>query len=66
MQPIRLRALTPEELAELDPLYRTTRQPQMRTRAQIILLAAEQGPAAPQIAPIVGKDERTVRRWIHR
>lgn len=66
MQPIRLQALTPEELAELDQLYRTTRQPHMRTRAQIILLAAEQGLTAPQIAPIVRKDERTVRRWIRR
>lgn len=66
MQPIRLRTLTPEELAELDQLYRTTPKPHMRTRAQIILLAAEQGLTAPQIAPIVRKDERTTRRWIQR
>lgn len=66
MQPIRLRTLTPEELVELDQLYRTTAKPYMRTRAQIILLASEQGLTPAVIAPIVRKDDRTVRRWMGR
>lgn len=36
----------------------------IRTRAQIILLAAEQRFVASHIAAIVRKDEQTVRRWL--
>ncbi len=66
MQLIRVRALKPEELAELDRLYHTTKSIRVRTRAQMILLASEQGLLAASIASIVRRDEQTVRRWIKR
>ena len=43
-------ALGPEQLAALEQLYRTTRDVRLRTRAQIVLLAAEQRLTAPAIA----------------
>ena len=64
--PIRLRNLTDKELVELDELYRTTKEVRIRTRAQMILLAAEQELTAPQIAQIVRKDDQTVRNWLKR
>ena len=66
MRPIRLDALFPEQLRELDELYRVTRDVRVRTRAQMVLLAAEQGLVAAEIAPIVRQDEETVRRWFAR
>ncbi len=63
MRPIRLDALSPERLRELDELYHATRDVRLRTRAQMILLAAEQGLVAAEIAPVVRQDEETVRRW---
>jgi transposase len=51
---------------QLDRLYRTTKVPRLRTRAQMILLAAEQGLTVPQIAPIVRESEATVLRWLKR
>jgi len=53
-------------LAALDLLYATTKLPRVRTRAQIILLAAERGLVAPEIAAVVRADEQSVRRWIKR
>jgi hypothetical protein len=47
-------------------LYRTTKDVRLRTRAQIILLAAEQGMSAPTIAHIVRENEQTVRNWLKR
>jgi transposase len=38
----------------------------VRTRAQMILLAAERGLVAAEIAAIVRQDEETVRRWLAR
>jgi transposase len=64
--PIRLRKLNKKELAELDELYRQTKDVRVRTRAQMILLAAEQQLTAPQIAKIVRKDDQTVRNWLKR
>lgn len=64
--PIRVRELRPGELAELDKLYRQTKKVRIRERVQIILLAAEQGMMAPEIATIVRRDEQTVRTWIKR
>ena len=61
MRPIRLDALSPEQLCQLDELYHHTRD--VRTRAQMILLAAEKGLVVAQIATIVRQDEETVRRW---
>lgn len=64
--PLPFAELTPEALAELGTLYRTTRDVRLRTRAQMILLAAEQHLSAPAIAQIVRIDEETVRRWLKR
>ncbi len=66
MRPIRLDALSAEQLRELDGLYRGTRDVRVRTRAQMVLLAAEQGLVAAEIAAIVRQDEETVRRWFAR
>jgi transposase len=66
MRPIEIPALTPEQLAALEELYRTTREARLRTRAQMILLAAEQRMTAAQIAEIVRASEETVRRWLKR
>ncbi len=55
-----------ERLAELDDLYRTTRDVRVRSRAQMVLLAAERGLVAAQIAAIVRQNEETVRRWLVR
>jgi transposase len=51
---------------ELDQLYRTTKDPRLRTRAQMVFLAAEQGLKVPQIARIVRESEATVLRWLKR
>ncbi len=66
MQALRLAELAPEALRELDRLYRTTHDPRLRTRVHIILLAAEKGLTAAEIAEIVRSDKQTVRRWIKR
>jgi hypothetical protein len=66
MKPIEVRPLTTEELTQLDELYRRTKIVRVRTRAQMILLGAEEKMTAPQIARIVRQDEQTVRRWIKR
>lgn len=59
MQLIRVRALKPEELAELDRLYHTTKSIRVRTRAQMILLASEQGLLAASIR-VTGETVRGV------
>lgn len=66
MKPLQLPKLTQEALRDLDRLYRTTRDVRLRTRAQIILLAAEKELLAADIAEIVRTDEQTVRRWLKR
>ncbi len=66
MQPLSLWEVSNADLAALDQLYHTTREVRIRTRVQIVLLAAEQHLVAPQIATIVRKDEQTVRRWLKR
>ena len=66
MRPIRLDGLSTEQLSELDALYHTTRDVRVRTRAQMILLAAERGLVAAEIAAIVRQNEETVRRWFAR
>ena len=66
MRPIRLDSLTKAQLAELDHLYRTAREGRLRIRALMVLLAAERGMAAAQIAAMVREHEQTVRRWLVR
>jgi transposase len=66
MKPIRIPTLSPEQLDALEKVYRTTRKPRLRTRAQMVLLAAEQRMTAAEIAEIVRASEETVRRWLKR
>jgi transposase len=66
MRPISIPRLTPLQHTELDHLYRTTKDPRLRTRAQIAFLAAEQRRKVPQIAAIVRESEATVLRWLKR
>ena len=66
MQPLIIVDLSNDELAALDLLDPTTREVRIRTRAQRILLAAEQYVVAPQTAASVRKDAHTVRRWLKR
>jgi transposase len=65
-KPLTIPSLTAEELEALERLYRTTRDVRLRTRAQIVLLAAEQGLTASAIAKIVREDDQTVRNWLKR
>jgi len=64
--PLRLSPLSEEQLDELKELYRTTKDVRLRTRSQMILLAAEQGMIAPTIAQIVRESDQTVRNWFKR
>jgi transposase len=66
MKPIRVPPLTDAQREELDRLYRTTKDPRLRTRAQMVLLSAEQSRTAPEIARIVRESEVTVQRWLKR
>ncbi len=65
-KPLEIPIPTPQELDALAQLYRTTRDVRVRTRAQIVLLAAEQRLTAPAIAAIVREDDQTVRNWLKR
>jgi hypothetical protein len=64
MRPIHIPSLTPLQYKELEPLYRTTKAPRLRTRAQMVFLATEQRLKVPQIAAIVRESEATVGRWL--
>jgi transposase len=66
MRPIHIPPLPPTQTEQLDRLYRTTQVPRLRTRAQMILLAADQGLKVAQIARIVRESEATVLRWLKR
>ena len=66
MKPIRLPPQTPDQLAELDELYHTTKDVRLRQRAQLVLLAAEKNLVAREISEIVRLDEQSVRRWLKR
>jgi transposase len=64
--PIQLRAISQAEISELDTLYHQTKDVRLRTRAQMILLAAEANMNAPQIAQVVRMNDQTVRIWLKR
>lgn len=66
MKRIQVPPLTEEQLAELEELYQKTQKPRYRTRAQIVLLSAEQGYKAEDIAQIVRESHMTVLRWLKR
>jgi hypothetical protein len=66
MRPIYLPPLTPTPCALLDRLYRTTQAPRLRTRAPLVLRAAEQGLKVPQMALMPRESEATVLRWLKR
>lgn len=66
LKAIRIPDLAPERLAELEGLYRSTRNVRLRTRAQMVLLSAEHRLTATEIARIVRTSEETVRRWLKR
>jgi transposase len=59
-------ALGPNQLQELESLYRTSEDARLRIRALIVLLAAEQQLGAGEIARLVRYHEHTVRRWLAR
>lgn len=66
MKAIKLPPVDDEQMKELDELYRTTRDVRLQRRAQMILLAAEKGMVAQEIAEIVRDSDQTVRRWLKR
>jgi transposase len=65
-KPIELRTVSKDEISELDRQYHQTKDVRLRTRIQMILLAAEEQMAAPQIAKLVRMNEQTVRIWLKR
>jgi transposase len=66
MKRLQVPPLTKEQLAELEELYHKTKTPRYRTRAQIVLLSAEKGLKAEEIAQIVRESHLTVLRWLKR
>ncbi len=66
MKAIRLPPQSAEQMEALDELYRRSKDGRLRLRAHIILLAAEQGMVARQIAAIVRLNEESVRQWLKR
>lgn len=66
MKAISLPTLTLEQINELNELYRGTSVPRLRTRAQIILLAAEKQLVAREIGEIVRMSDQAVRTWLKR
>ena len=66
MKPLELPVLTAEQVDALATLYRTTHNVRLRTRAQMVLLAAEQHLGVREIAAIVRECEGTVRCWLKR
>lgn len=66
MRPIRVPPLSEPQVRELDELYRHSKSIRLRTRAQMVLLSAEQQLKVGQIATIVRESEATVLRWLKR
>ena len=66
MDRIQVSPMTQEQLKELEELYHKTGTPRYRTRAQMVLLSAENGLKAEEIALIVRESHVTVLRWLKR
>ncbi len=58
MHPIRIERLSAERHAELDHANRTARDGRLRVRALTVLLAAERGMVATEIAAIIRQHTR--------
>ena len=59
-------SLSEEQILEVEQLYRKTKVPRVRTRAQMVLLSAEKKLTTDEIADIVRESSVTVLRWLHR
>ena len=66
MKRVQVPPLTEEQLAQLEELYQKTDKPRYRTRAQMVLLSAENSLKAEEIAGIVRESHITVLRWLKR
>ena len=66
MKAIQIPSLSAEQREELEHLYDSTRDVRLRTRTQIVLLAAKKGWTASAISEVVRQDENTVRLWLKR
>jgi transposase-like protein len=66
MKPLDRLELTAEQIEAVATLYRTTHNVRLRTRAQMVLLAAEQQLGVREIAAIVRECQNTVRCWLKR
>ncbi len=66
MKPLEMPTLTAEQIDAVATLYRTTQNVRLRTRAQMVLLAAELHLGVREIAAIVRECEGTVRCWLKR
>ena len=66
MKKLYVPSLSEEQILELEQLYRKTEVPRVRTRAQMMLVSAENKLTADEIADIVRESSVTVLRWLHR
>ncbi|HZC05171.1 MAG TPA: helix-turn-helix domain-containing protein [Ktedonobacterales bacterium] len=66
MKPLDMPTLTAEQIDAVATLYQTTQNVRLRTRAQMVLLAAEQHRGVREIAAIAQESEGTVRCWLKR
>jgi transposase len=66
MKRIQVPPLTEDQLSELEELYRKTKKPRYRTRAQMVLLSGEKSLKAEEIAQIVRESHLSVLRWLKR
>ena len=66
MKRIQVPQLTKEQQSELEEFYKKTTKPRYRTRAQMVLLSAEKGFKAEEIAQIVRESHVTILRWLKR
>ena len=66
MKRLQVPLLMEGQLTQLEALYQKTDKPRYRTRAQMVLLSAEKGLKAEEIAGIVRESQITVLRWLKR
>jgi transposase len=66
MKAIIVPPLNEEHQHELEELYRKTKDPRLRTRAQMVLLSTEKQLTADEIAELVRESHATVLRWLKR